>query len=128
MTPDIEKNLTQEVLGKRLIADKPKKPAVDVGPMPGEQSLHCWFATSGDLFNQDLVGRSFPSSACKRRHCGDGRQLRPNRRVKHERFPSITFPAETMLETGMRFLFLRAAAAKYRFCSCFSRQCKGRGI
>jgi hypothetical protein len=37
----------------------------------------------------------------------DGRRLRPNRHVKHERFPSITFPAETMLETGMRFLFFR---------------------
>src|SRR5436189_3850215 len=45
----------------------------------------------------------------KRRHCGDGRRLRPNRHVKHERFPSITFPAETMLETGMRFLFFQAA-------------------
>src|SRR6059058_2457737 len=49
------KNLAQEVLGKRLIADEPEKPAVDVGPMPGEQSLHRWFAASGDLFNQDLV-------------------------------------------------------------------------
>jgi hypothetical protein len=39
LTPDIEKNLTQEILGKRLIADKPKKPALDVGPMPDEQSL-----------------------------------------------------------------------------------------
>jgi hypothetical protein len=56
LTPHIEKNLAQEVLGKRLIADEPKKPAVDVGPMPGEQSLHRWFAASGDLFNQDLVG------------------------------------------------------------------------
>jgi hypothetical protein len=37
------------------------------------------------------------------------------------RFPSITFPAETMLETGMWFLFFQAAAAKYHFCSCFSR-------
>jgi hypothetical protein len=55
MTPHIEKNLAQEVLGKRLIADEAKKPAVDVGPMPGEQSLHRWFAASGDLFNQDLV-------------------------------------------------------------------------
>src|SRR2546428_1835369 len=61
----------------------------------------------------------------ERRHCGDGRRLRPNRHVKHERSPSITFPAETMLETGMRFLFFQAAAAKYRLCSCFSRQCKG---
>jgi hypothetical protein len=33
MTPDVEKHLAQEVLGKRLIADKPKKPAVDVGPI-----------------------------------------------------------------------------------------------
>ena len=55
LTPHIEKNLAQEVLGKRLITDKPKKPAVDVGPMPREQSLHRWFAASGDLFNQDLV-------------------------------------------------------------------------
>jgi len=55
LTPHIEKNLAQEVLGKRLIADEPKKPAVDVGPMPGEQRLHRWFAASGDLFNQDLV-------------------------------------------------------------------------
>ena len=55
LTPHIEKNLAQEVLGKRRIADKPKKPAVDVGPMPREQSLHRWFAASGDLFNQDLV-------------------------------------------------------------------------
>jgi hypothetical protein len=30
LTPHIEKNLAQEVLGKRLIADEPKKPAVDV--------------------------------------------------------------------------------------------------
>jgi hypothetical protein len=55
LTPHIEKNVTQEVLGKRLIADEPKKPPVDVGPMPSEQSLHRWFAASGDLFNQDLV-------------------------------------------------------------------------
>jgi hypothetical protein len=55
LTPDIEKNLTQEVLGERLIADEPKEPAVDGGPMPGEQSLHRWFAASGNLFNQDLV-------------------------------------------------------------------------
>src|SRR5262245_32798772 len=48
-------NLAQEVLGKRLIADEPKKPAVDVGPMPGEQSLHRWFAANGDLSNQVLV-------------------------------------------------------------------------
>jgi hypothetical protein len=52
---NIEKNLAQEVLRKRLIADEPKKPAVDVGPMPGEQSLHRWSAASGDLFNQELV-------------------------------------------------------------------------
>jgi hypothetical protein len=38
LTPHIEKNLAQEVLGKRLIADEPKKPAVDVGPMPGEET------------------------------------------------------------------------------------------
>jgi hypothetical protein len=44
LTPHIEKNLAQEVLGKRLIADEPKKPAVDVGPMPSEQSLHRWLA------------------------------------------------------------------------------------
>ena len=56
------------------------------------------------------------------------RRPRPNRLVKHERFPSITFPAETMLETGMRFLFFQAAAAKYHFCLCFSRPCQGRGI
>jgi hypothetical protein len=55
LTPHIEKNLAQEVLGKRLIAHEPKEPAVDVGPMPGEQSLHRWFAASSDLFNQDLV-------------------------------------------------------------------------
>jgi hypothetical protein len=55
LTPHIEKNLAQEILGKRLIADKPKKPAVDVGPMPDEQSLHRRFAASGDLFDQDLV-------------------------------------------------------------------------
>ena len=55
LTPHIEKNLAQEVLGKRLIADKPKKPAIDVGPMPSEQGLHRWFAASRDLFNQDLI-------------------------------------------------------------------------
>ena len=55
LTPHIEKNLAQEILGKRLMADEPKKPAVDVGPMPREQSLHRWFAAGGDLFNQDLV-------------------------------------------------------------------------
>ena len=49
------KRPAQEVLGKGLIADEPKKPAVDVGPMSGEQSLHRWFAASGDLFNQNLV-------------------------------------------------------------------------
>ena len=31
--PHIEKNLAQEILGKRLTADEPKKPAVDVGPI-----------------------------------------------------------------------------------------------
>ena len=56
MTPHIEKNLTQEVLSKRLITDEPKEPTEDVGPMPGEQNLHRWFAASGDLFNQELVG------------------------------------------------------------------------
>jgi hypothetical protein len=44
------------------------------------------------------------------------------------RFPSITFPAETMLETGMRFLFLRAATAKIPFLLVFFSACKGRGI
>src|SRR5262245_59360465 len=43
------------VLGKCLIADEPKKPAVDVSPMPREQNLHRWFAANGDLFNQVLV-------------------------------------------------------------------------
>ena len=52
LTPHIEKTS----LGQRLIPDEPKKPAIDVGPMPGEQGLHRWFAASGDLFNQDLVG------------------------------------------------------------------------
>src|SRR5215831_17727571 len=36
----VEKNLAQEVLGKRLIADEPKKPTIDVGPMPREQGVH----------------------------------------------------------------------------------------
>jgi hypothetical protein len=55
LTPHIEKNLAQEVLGKCLIADEPRKPAVDVSPMPREQNLHRWFAANGDLFNQVLV-------------------------------------------------------------------------
>jgi hypothetical protein len=55
LTPHIEKNLAQEVLGKRLIADEPKKPAVNIGAMPREQNLHRWFAASGNLFNQVLV-------------------------------------------------------------------------
>jgi hypothetical protein len=29
LTPHIEKNLTQEILGKRLIADEPKKPTIE---------------------------------------------------------------------------------------------------
>ena len=36
LTPHIEKNLAQEILGKRPIADEAEKPAVDVGPMPGQ--------------------------------------------------------------------------------------------
>jgi hypothetical protein len=55
LTPHIEKNLAQKVLGNRLTADEPKKPTVDIGPMPGEQSMHRWFASRGDLSNQDLV-------------------------------------------------------------------------
>jgi hypothetical protein len=56
LTPYIEKNLTQEVLCKRLVADEAEKPAVDLGPMPSEQSLQRWFAASGDLINQVFVG------------------------------------------------------------------------
>ena len=56
LTPHIEENLAQEVLGKRLIAHKPKKPAVDVGPMPGEQSLHRSFAANrGSLLVNDFA-------------------------------------------------------------------------
>jgi hypothetical protein len=55
LTPHIEKNLAQEVLGKRRIANETKKPTVDIGPMSREQSLHRWFAASSDLFNQVLV-------------------------------------------------------------------------
>ena len=51
------------------------------------------------------------------------RHLRPNKHAKHVRFP-VTFPAETMLERGCCSSFL--GAAKYRFCSCFSGQCKER--
>jgi len=36
LAPHIEKHLAQEILGKRRIADEPKKPAVDVSSMPSE--------------------------------------------------------------------------------------------
>src|SRR6266511_3047499 len=83
LTPHIEKNLAQEVLGKRLIADEPKKPAVDVGPMPGEQSLHRWFAASADtaataagcgrtdtLSMRGSPRSRFPPKQCWRPGCG----------------------------------------------------------
>ena len=41
--------------------------------------------------------------------------------LRHERFPSITFSVETMLESGP---LSQAAAAKYRFCLC-SAKAKG---
>jgi hypothetical protein len=64
----------------------------------------------------------FPQGS-KHRHGGDGRGLRPNRHIKHERFPSITFSPET---SGADF-FSQAAAAKISFLLVFG-QGKGRGI
>ena len=68
--------------------------------------------------------------------CLQAQTLRPKRYIKHEKFPSITFPVETKRETRMRFLFFKKsrlaprpnpasanhlAAAIYCFCSCFFR-------
>src|SRR5436190_5643047 len=39
------------------MADEPKKPAVDVGPMPREQSLHRWFAAGSKPAMQALFAR-----------------------------------------------------------------------
>jgi hypothetical protein len=55
LTPHIEENLAQEVLGQRLIADEAKELAIDGGPMPSEQSLHSKFVASGNPLDQGFV-------------------------------------------------------------------------
>ena len=61
-----------------------------------------------------------PPQCQEARHCGDGRGLRPNRHIKHERFPRSRFPPKQCWRPRCGSLF-QAAAAKYRFCLCFSR-------
>jgi hypothetical protein len=114
LTPHIEKHLAQEVLGKRLIADEPKKPAVDVGPMPGEQSLHCWFAASGSSDEVFPAVAASADTAATAAGCGrtDTLSMRGS--------PRSRFPPKQCWRPGCGSSFFRRQLQN-TFCSCFSR-------
>jgi hypothetical protein len=47
LPPHVEKHLAQNVLGRGSVLDEAKKPAVDVGAMPGEERMYSKFITGG---------------------------------------------------------------------------------